>query len=111
VVVVVAVGKDDDLLFGCCVGTAAGPEAGAKGLGSGPDLTVTLPGACWPCPALDVLVLDFFLWDGGKVWEYVCVGGDRGSRDGGSRSTTGSDVGSEARRLRVEVVEGGAKGC
>lgn len=43
---VVAVGKDDDLLFGCCVvvGTAAGPEAGAKGLGSGPDLTVTLLG-------------------------------------------------------------------
>lgn len=40
----VAVGKDD-LLFGCCcVGTAAGPEAGVKGLGSGPDLTVTLPG-------------------------------------------------------------------
>ena len=43
VVVVVAVGKDDKLLFGCCVGTAAGPKAGAKGLGSGPNLTV--PGA------------------------------------------------------------------
>ena len=110
----VAVGKDDDLLFGCCVGTAAGPEAGAKGLGSGPDLTVKLPSACWPCPALDVLALDFFLRDGGWVWEYVCgggAGGDRGTRDGGSRSTTGSDVGSEARRWRVEVVEGGAKGC
>jgi hypothetical protein len=47
------------------------------------------------------------------VWESVCVGGaggDRGSRDGGSRPTTGSDVGSEPRRTRVELVEGGAKG-
>jgi hypothetical protein len=43
---VVVVGKYN-LLFGCCcvvVGTAAGPEAGAKGLGSGPNLAVTLPG-------------------------------------------------------------------
>ena len=52
------------------------------------------------------------------MWEYVCVGvcvggagGDRGSRDGGSRSTKKWDVGSEPRRSRVEVVVGGAKGC
>jgi hypothetical protein len=46
VVVVVTVGKDDELLFGCCcVDTSAGPEVEAKGLGSGPNLTVTLLGA------------------------------------------------------------------